>query len=198
MRIGLHRDDLMEVGFLSGVLIDFPAQLVGTSAVHVSRFAACARLDRAQAFKEQDAARIAGADLGYLAGDLVGSVFVEMINMPPELPLAVLAFDWPARLPLLLGDLFEMARAMGVQAMIGHKDGFNDALGLAHGDHGEVFDVHIDRDRNQLGISPALHDLFRCDLLHLGDVQCCRSRSQDQLGTLPLPVGLRQPSQQVA
>ncbi len=104
----------MEVGFLSGVLIDFPAQLVGTSAVHPSRFAAFARLDRAQAFKEQDAVRIVGADLGNLAGDLVGSVFVETINMPPELPIAVLAFDWPARLPLFLGDLFEMTVTVGV------------------------------------------------------------------------------------
>ncbi len=39
--------------------------------------------------------------------------------------------------------------------MIGHKDGLDNALGLAHGDHGEVFDVHIDRDRDQPGISLA-------------------------------------------
>ena len=34
MCIDLHGHDLVEVSFLAGVLIDFPAQLVGTSAVH--------------------------------------------------------------------------------------------------------------------------------------------------------------------
>ena len=42
MRIDLHRNDLVEVGFLAGVLVDFPAQLVGTLAVHATRRAACA------------------------------------------------------------------------------------------------------------------------------------------------------------
>jgi len=128
MCIDLHGNDLVEVGFLAGVLIDLAAQLIGTSAVHAPRFAAPPRLDLAQAFKEQDAARIASADLGNLTGDLVGGIFVETVDMPPEVTVTVFAFDWPARLPLLFGDPFEMAVAVGVQTMIGHKDGLDNAL----------------------------------------------------------------------
>jgi hypothetical protein len=46
--------------------------------------------------------------------------------MPPELLVAVLAFDWFARLPLFLGNAFEMAVATGIQAMIGHKHRLDD------------------------------------------------------------------------
>jgi hypothetical protein len=128
MCIDLHGNDLVEVGFLASVLIDFAAQLIGTSAVHAPRFAALPRLDLAQAFKEQDAARIASADLGNLTGDLVGGIFIETVTMPPEVTVTMFAFDWPARLPLLFGDPFEMAVAVGVQTMIGHKDGLDNAL----------------------------------------------------------------------
>src|SRR5258708_14164887 len=47
MRVHLHRDDLVEVGFVFCLLIDLAAQLVGTPAVHAPRFAALARLDLA-------------------------------------------------------------------------------------------------------------------------------------------------------
>src|SRR5258708_2760562 len=119
MCIDLHGNDLVEVGVLAGVPIDLAAQLIGASAVHASRFAALARLDLAQAFKKQDAARIASADLGNLTGDLVGGIFVETVNMPPEVTVTVFALDWPARLPLLFGDLFQMAVAWGGQPVIG-------------------------------------------------------------------------------
>src|SRR2546425_13125581 len=119
-------NDWVEVGFLAGVLIDLAAQLIGTSAVHAPRFAALPRLDLAQAFKEQDAARIASADLGNLTGDLVGGILIQAIDMPPEVTVAVFACDRPARLPLLPGDPLEMTIPMGVQTMIGHKDGLHD------------------------------------------------------------------------
>src|SRR5215470_1788887 len=52
MGIDLCRDDLMEVGFVTGVPIDLAAQLVRTSAVHSSRCAARTGFDLAQALKE--------------------------------------------------------------------------------------------------------------------------------------------------
>ncbi len=61
--------------------------------------------------------------------------------MPPELLVTVLAFDWFARLPLFLGNAFEMAVAMGIQAVIGHKHRLNDRGLLPHCNYGEVFDI---------------------------------------------------------
>src|SRR5260370_29802137 len=100
MWIHLDRDHLLNVGFVFGVLSDLAAQLVGAPAVHAPRFAALARLDCAQALEEQEAPRIPGAHGGNLASDLVGGIFVEPIDMPPQLLLAVLALDPLARLPL--------------------------------------------------------------------------------------------------
>ena len=47
MGIDLHADDLLEVRFVFGLLIDLAAQLVGTLAVHAPRFATLAGLDLA-------------------------------------------------------------------------------------------------------------------------------------------------------
>src|SRR5260221_666460 len=141
MRIDLDRDNLMEVGFVLGVLIDLAAQLVRTSAVHAPRFAARTGFDRAQALKEQDTAWIPGADVGNATCHLVGGIVVESIDMLPELLVTVLALDWFARLPLFLGNAFEMAVAVGIQAMIGHKHRLDDPAMLSHCNYGEVFDI---------------------------------------------------------
>ena len=61
--------------------------------------------------------------------------------MLPELLVTVLALDWFARLPLFPGNAFEMAVAMGIQAMISHKHRLNDRVMLPHRNHGEVFDI---------------------------------------------------------
>ncbi|HKF37916.1 MAG TPA: hypothetical protein VKB35_13560, partial [Ktedonobacteraceae bacterium] len=65
---------------------------------------------------QQDTAGIPGADRGDDARHLVGRVFIQPINMPPELPVTVLAFDWLARLPLLFGNALEVVVSMCVQA----------------------------------------------------------------------------------
>src|SRR5260221_8822337 len=130
MWIHLDRDHLLNVRFVFGVLSDLAAQLVGAPAVHAPRFAALARLDCAQALEEQEAPRIPGAHGGNLASDLVGGIFVEPINMPPQLLVAVLALDRLARLPLLFRNAFEMTVAMSVQTVIGHKHRLDDRVML--------------------------------------------------------------------
>jgi len=188
MCIDLHADDLLEVRFVFCLLIDFAAQLVGTPAVHAPRFAPLARLDLAQALEEQDTPRIVRADLGNLAGYLVRHICVEPIHMPPELLVAMLAFDRLARLPLLPGDAPQMVVAVGVQTMIGHEHRLDDRAMLSDRDHRQVFDIEIDAYCHQVWVLLALHHLAGCDLLHLRDMQCCRMGSQDQRRALPLPV----------
>jgi len=197
MCIDLHRDDLVGVGFLSGVLIDFAAQLVRTLPVHAPRFATRPRLDLAQALKEQDTARIPGAHLGYLACHLVGGILIQAICMPPEITVAVFACDRPARLPLLLGDPLEMTIPMGVQTMIGHKDGLHDDSQAAHRDDGQIPHVQVHCHGNQLGILLALPHFLGFNFLDLGDVQFCATRPQDQGWALTLPVGFLGPGQRV-
>src|SRR5215472_8401249 len=91
MWIDFDRDHLLDVGFVTGILIDLAAQLVGASAVHAPRLARLAGFELAQALKEQDAAGIPGAHRGDGARHLVGGIQVLPIDMPPELLVAVLA-----------------------------------------------------------------------------------------------------------
>jgi hypothetical protein len=84
-------DDLVNVGFVTGILIDLASQLVGTPAVHAPRLACLAGFDLAEAFKEQDAPGIAGTHSSNPARHLVGGILVQAIHMPPELLVAVLA-----------------------------------------------------------------------------------------------------------
>ena len=72
--INFDCDDLLDVGFVTGMLSDLAAQLVGSPAVHAPRFATLASFDLAQALKEQNTTRIAGADSGNDASDLVRRV----------------------------------------------------------------------------------------------------------------------------
>src|SRR5215469_1243057 len=109
MWIDLHRHDALCIGFLSGVLIDFAAQLVRAPTVHTARLAGLASFDRAQALEEQHTASIPGAHVGNDAGDLVGGILIQPIHMPPEITVAMLAFDRLARLPLLFRHALEMA-----------------------------------------------------------------------------------------
>jgi hypothetical protein len=52
--------------------------------------------------------------------------FIHPPHMFPDLLIAVFACSWLARLPLFLGDAFEMPIPVLIQAMISHKHGFND------------------------------------------------------------------------
>src|SRR5258708_2721420 len=121
MRIDFDRDHSLSVGFVTGVLIDFAAQLVGTPAVHASRLAGLPSFDLAQALKEQNTARIPAADRGNDTRHRVGGIVIEPIDMSPQLLVAALAFDWLARLPLLPGNAPQMTIPAGIQAMICHK-----------------------------------------------------------------------------
>jgi hypothetical protein len=129
--------------------------------------------------------------IGFGSGHLESGVFIEMINMPPELLVALLAFDRLARLPLFLGNAPQMAVAMGIQAMIGHKGGLNDPAMLPDGDHRQILDIEIDRHRDQVRIVLAFHHQALFDLFDLRDVQFRRMRSQDQGGAVDVEAHKR-------
>src|SRR5258708_1840265 len=188
MWIDFDGDDALCIGFLSGVLIDFAAHLVRTPAVHASRLAGLPSFDRAEALKKRDTGGIPGTDRGDDARHLVGGIFIQPIDMPPELLVTVLTFDWLARLPLLFGNAFEMVVSMCVQAMIGHKYRLDDRAMRSRRDYRQILDIEIDRDRDQVRILLALHHLPGCDLLHLRDMQRCRVGSQDERRALSLPI----------
>src|SRR6266478_3198623 len=144
MWIDFDCDHSLGIGFVTGVLIDLTAELVGTPAIHAPRFAARTWLDLAQALKEQDTAGIPGAHGGDAARHLVGGIFVEPIDMLPELLVAVLAFHRLARLPLLFGNALEVPVAVSVQAMIAHKHCLDDLVMLPHRDHRQILDIEVD------------------------------------------------------
>ncbi len=174
--------------FLPRVLPDFAAKLVGHPAVHPPRFACPLGLDLAQALKEQNAAGILRADLGDPVRNLVGGVLVGAPDMPPEILITVLPLDGLAALPLLLGDLLEVAVARLVQAVIGQKDHFQYLFILPDGDHREILDVEIDADGDQMRVQLALDHAGGFDLFGLREMQRCLLATQDQGRALLLPV----------
>jgi hypothetical protein len=195
--IDFDRDHSLGIGFVTGVLIDLAAQLVRTPAIHAPRFAARTWLDLAQALKEQETAGIPSAHCGDAARHLVGGIFVEPIDMPPELLVAVLAFDRLARLPLLFGNALEVPIAVSVQAMITHKHYLDDLAMLPDRDHRQILDIEVDPHGDQVRIVLALHHLAGFDLFHLGDVQFGAVCPHDQRGALALPVRFSEPLHEV-
>ena len=93
MGIDLNRTHTLREDVLAGALVNFPAQLIGLLAVHAPGFARSPRLNLAQALKEQHAAGIPGTHIRDAAGDFVGGILMHAVHMPPELLVAVLAFD---------------------------------------------------------------------------------------------------------
>ncbi len=171
MRIDLRGDDAERVRFLSCIPVDFAPQLVRLFAVHAPRLASPFGSDRAQALKQEHTPRIAGADVGDHAGDSVGCVLIHVSDMTPELLVAALALDRPARLPLFFGDALEVVIALLIKPLVAHKATFDDTMALPDGNHSEPFDVEIHRHRDQVGVLPALDDLLGADLSCLGEVQ---------------------------
>jgi hypothetical protein len=116
-----------------------------------------------------------------------GRVLIHVINMPPELPIAVLPLDRLTRLPLLLRDAPQMPIAVLIEPVIGDKDGLQDDAMLANRDDGEIAHIEVDGDRHQIGIEFAFFDFLRLDLFALRKMQFSRLCPQDQRGTLLLP-----------
>ncbi len=171
MRIDLYSNDSLREGFLARALSDLAAQLIRAFSVHPPRLAPPFGLDLAQALKKQHTARIPGADLCNPARNLVGGIIVHVIDVPPELLIAVLALHRCAGLPLLLGYAFEMPEACLIQAMIGHKDGFEHGFVRPHADDSQVAHIQVHCDRHQVRIELAVLDLFGFDLFDLRKVQ---------------------------
>jgi hypothetical protein len=98
------------------------------------------------------------------------SIRVLATNMPPEVPIAALAFHWFPRLSLLLADLLEVTIAVLIEAVVPAKDAFpNDAL-LPNGDDREDFYIQVHGHRHKVRIPLALNDLFCLDLFGLGEM----------------------------
>ena len=76
---------------------------------------------------------------------------------------------------------------MVIQAVIGDKPGFlNDPM-LAHGNHGQLLHIQIDRHGDQIRITLAFHDLLGGDGLALQEMNGRRLLAQDQFGAFCLP-----------
>src|SRR5215470_1293437 len=118
--------------------------------------------------------------------------------MPPELLVAVLAFDRLAREPLPFGNAPQMAVAVRVQAMIAHKHGLDDLVMLPDGDHRQILDIEVDPYGDQVRIELTLHHLPGYDLLDLRDVQFGCMCPHDQGGALVLPARFSEPLHEVA
>ena len=159
MRIDFNTDHALCIRFLSGELVDFPSQLIRLFAIASSGFAPSSGFDRTQALKEQHTAGIALTDLNDGACGGVGGVQVLSPDVRPQLSVAPLPLDRFAGLPLLLGNPFEMAIAVLIEPVIGDKARPDDLPVLPDGDHRQLFDVQIDRHRDQIGIALALHHL---------------------------------------
>ncbi len=96
--MGIHLDSHCAYfkSFLFRVFVDLPTQLVRPFAVHAPRPTFPFRLDLAQPLKEEDTARIPGADSGNLARHQARRIIIKVSDVPPKLLVAVLAFDWLA------------------------------------------------------------------------------------------------------
>jgi hypothetical protein len=187
MRVDFDGDGALREGFLACIPVDLAAQLVRPLAVHAPRFAAPFGFDFAQALKEQHTARIPGTYIGNAARHLVSRVLIQVINMSPELLVAVLPLDRLTRLPLLLRNAPQMPIAVLIEPVIGDKDGLQDDAMLANRDDGEIAHIEVDGDRHQISIKLAVFDFLRRDLFALRNMQFRRLCPQDQDGTLLLP-----------
>ena len=178
------------IGLVAAQPVDLASELIGLATVHTPRLAPPFGLDLAQALKEQHTAWILGAHLGNAARHLVGGVFIHAPDMCPELLITVLSLDGLACLPLFLGNTFEVPIAVLIEAVISHKDRFDNAIILAHADHSEILHVEVHRHGDEVCIFSAFLDLFRFDVFHLGEVQGRGLFAQDQLRTLRFPGGI--------
>src|SRR5215470_2450182 len=91
MRIDFDAHYPFCIGFFFRELVDFAFELVGLFAIAPPGFAAPLWLDRAQAFKEQHAARILLADLDNGSCRFVRHIQVVSSDMCPHLSVAPLA-----------------------------------------------------------------------------------------------------------
>ena len=170
MRVDLDGHSALRVRFLFGVLVDLTAQLVRALAVHAPRLAGPIRFDLAQALEEQHTAGVLRAHVGNAACHLVGGILIQVIDMPPELLIAVFAFDWLAREPLLFRETLQVPIAVSIQAMIRDKHGLENPTMLSDGDDRQIAYVEVDSHGHKVWIMLALYDLFGCDLFGLREV----------------------------
>ena len=191
MRIHLNAYDAAGIRFFFGELVDLAFQLIGLFAIGSPRFASSLRLDDSEPFKKQYAARILLADTGNGTGGLVGCIHVLAPDVSPQLLIAPFSFDCLARLPVFPGYAPQMLVAVLIQALIGHKARLDESAMLPDGDHRELLDIEIDRDRHQIGILLAFHYLFGADFSGLQEMNGSRPLREDQLGTrlVPSPLG---------
>ena len=121
MRVNLYSHHSVLEGLGFRVLVDFASELVGLLAVHAPRLTPTPLLDLAQPLKEQDAAWVVRAHLGNAACDFLGCVLVHATDMPPEVLVTVLPFDWFSRKMLLFRDALQVLEACLIESMIGDK-----------------------------------------------------------------------------
>ena len=171
MWIDFDGDSAFSEGLLAGVLIDLAPHLVRLSAVAPPGCASSPGLDFPEPLKEQDAAWILRAHVGDATRNTMGCVFVHATNMLPQLLVALLPFHRLARLPLLLGNAFEVAVARLIEALISHEDRFPNRSPLPDGNDCKHLHVQIDGHRDQVGIPLALDNLLRFHFLCLGEVE---------------------------
>ena len=170
MWVDLDGHGALRVRFLFRVLIDLAAQVVRPLAVHAPRSAFTLRFDLAQALEEQHTAGILRTHVGNAARHLVGRFLIHVIDMPPELLIAVLAFDRLAREPLLFRETPQVSVAVSIQAPIRDEHRFENPTMLSDGDDGQIAYVEVDSHGHQVWIMLALHDLFGFDLFGLREV----------------------------
>ena len=108
--------------------------------------------------------------------------------MPPDLLVALFTCHRLARLPLLLGNTFEMSIAVLIESKVGDEECFDDPIILTHANHREILDVEVHRHRDQARIFFAFLHFFRYNVFHLGEVQGRRRFLQDELRALKFPI----------
>src|SRR5258708_7981183 len=157
MRVNFHRDHgAAGIRRLARIPPDLAAKLVGLAAVHAPGLRSALRLDLAEPLKEEDAAGVLRTDGRDLTGDLASRVLVGAPDMSPEILIAALALDGFARLPLLLGNLFEVTIARLIEPMIPDEHRFEDLFIPPDGDNGEDlhFQIHPNRTHMRLHLPP--------------------------------------------
>src|SRR5215470_16724898 len=187
MRIDFDAHYPFGIRFFFRELVDFAFELIGLFAIAPPGFASPLWFDRAQAFKEQHAARVLLAHLDNRACCCVSRIGVLPANMPPELLVASFTLNRLAGLPLLFGNAFKVPKAGLIESPIRDKAGLGDLALLSDRDYGKLLDIQIDRNRDQVRITLAFHDLAGFDRLALQAMNGSRLLAQDQLRTFLLP-----------
>src|SRR5947208_15719413 len=101
-------------------------------------------------------------------GGFVSSVAVHPANMPPEVSTVAFPFYRFATEPLLFADVLQMAIAMLIESLVSDEDTLNDLAVLPDRDNRQILHIEISRHGDQVGITFALHDLFRSEERRVG------------------------------